>query len=61
VALGAGAAVLIATGVLAPLDVPGVGLTNFIGYVLFSVWLVAFAVVLVRRPATVATSALVAR
>jgi hypothetical protein len=50
VALGGTAAVLIATGVLAPIGVPGVGLTNFGGYVLFSVWLVGFAVILFRRP-----------
>jgi hypothetical protein len=50
VALGFAAAVLIATGVLSPLHVPGVGLTNFAGYVLFSLWLVAFAVLIVRRP-----------
>lgn len=49
-ALGGAAAVLILAGVLSPLHVPGVDLDNFIGYVLWSLWLVAFAVVLVRRP-----------
>jgi hypothetical protein len=48
-ALGGLSAVLIVTGVLSPLDVPGVDLTNFIGYILFSLWLIAFAVVLVVR------------
>ena len=43
---------LILVGVLSPLSVPGVDLANFIGYVLWSLWLVAFAVVLFRRPAT---------
>jgi hypothetical protein len=55
VALGGAAAALIATGVLEPLHVPGVGLTNFIGYVLFSLWLVAFAVLLAARRPAVAT------
>ncbi len=50
VALGGTAAVLIATGVLSPLGVPGVEPANFAGYVLLSLWLIAFAVVLVRRP-----------
>jgi hypothetical protein len=48
--LGAGSAVLILTGVLSPLDLPGVDLANFAGYVLWSLWLIAFAVVLVRAP-----------
>lgn len=38
------AAVLIATGVVEPLDVPGTGGTNFAGYVLWSLWLIAVAV-----------------
>lgn len=50
--LGGVSAVLILAGVLSPLSVPGVDLANFIGYVLWSLWLVAFAVVLFRRPAT---------
>jgi hypothetical protein len=58
-ALGGAAAVLILAGVLSPLHVPGVDLANFVGYVLWSLWLVAFAVVLVRRP-TVPASQLVA-
>lgn len=53
-ALGAAAAILIATGVVSPLGVPGVDLLNFLGYVLWSVWLVAFAIVLLRRPVRVA-------
>lgn len=52
VALGGTSAALIALGVLSPLGLPGVDFANFIGYVLWSLWLVAFAVVLVRRPAT---------
>jgi hypothetical protein len=54
VALGGVSAVLIATGVVSPLGVPGVDFLNFLGYVLFSAWLVAFAVVLLwRRTSTV--------
>jgi hypothetical protein len=32
-----------------------VDLANFIGYVLWSAWLIAFAVVLVRRPRVTST------
>jgi hypothetical protein len=46
--LGAGAAVLIASGVLIPLGVGAAELTNFVGYVAWSGWLVAMAVVLWR-------------
>ncbi|SEL23378.1 DUF4386 family protein [Rhodococcus maanshanensis] len=42
-ALGFGAAALIATGVFAPLDLPGAEQANFAGYLLWSAWLVAFA------------------
>ena len=59
-ALGGAAAVLILAGVLSPLHVPGVDLANFIGYVLWSLWLVAFAIVMVRRPVTAATPRVVA-
>jgi hypothetical protein len=52
--LGATSAVLVLVGVLGPLDLPFVDLANFVGYVLWSVWLVVFAVVLlVRKPAAV--------
>lgn len=49
-ALGAVSAVLILAGVLSPLNVPSVDLANFAGYILWSAWLVAFAVLLLRRP-----------
>jgi hypothetical protein len=45
---GFGAAGLIATGVLVPLEVPATDLTNFAGYVVWSLWLVGAAVVLLR-------------
>jgi hypothetical protein len=50
--LGGTSAVLVLAGVLSPLELPGVNLANFAGYVLWSVWLIAFAVVLLRRPQT---------
>jgi len=49
-ALGAGSAVLILAGVLSPLNLPAIDTANFVGYILWSAWLVAFAVLLVRRP-----------
>ncbi len=49
VALGSGSAALVAVGVLSPLDLPFVDNANFVGYVLWSVWLLAFAAVLVLR------------
>jgi Domain of unknown function (DUF4386) len=49
VVLGGLSAVLIAAGVAVPLHVPGADRANFAGYVLWSVWLVAFAVLLLTR------------
>ena len=46
--LGVVSAVLILTGVLPALQVPGIDL-NFAGYVLWSVWLLVFAVLILRR------------
>ena len=55
IALGAVSAVLVLAGVLSPLDLPMIDLANFIGYVLWSVWLVVFGLLLLlRRPRTVA-------
>jgi Domain of unknown function (DUF4386) len=47
--LGAVAAALVFTGVFSPLDVPVVDTANFFGYVLWSLWLIAFGVVILRR------------
>lgn len=47
--LGAVSAVLILGGVLVPLQLPLVDLGNFIGYILWSVWLVIFAVLILRH------------
>jgi hypothetical protein len=54
-ALGAVAAGLVLVGVLSPLGLPVVDAANFIGYVLWSAWLIALAVVILvheRRRAT---------
>ncbi|MFD6393126.1 DUF4386 family protein [Nocardia sp. NPDC060259] len=44
-------AAAIATGVLVPLGVEPAGLTNFLGYLLWSAWLLAFAALLARHGA----------
>jgi hypothetical protein len=49
-ALGAVSAVLILAGVLSPLHLPVVDRANFIGYVMWSVWLVVFAILILRQP-----------
>jgi len=55
--LGGLAAALVFVGVVSPLDLPIVDTANFFGYVLWSLWLIAFGVVLLvreRQPATAA-------
>ena len=47
--LGAGSAVLVVAGALSPLDLPLIDTANFAGYVLWSIWLIAFAVLLLKR------------
>ncbi len=49
VVLGAASAALVLTGVLSPLNLPVVDTANFIGYVLWSLWLIAFAILLVAH------------
>ncbi len=49
VALGSVSAALVAAGVLSPLDLALVDTANFVGYVVWSVWLLAFAAVLILR------------
>jgi hypothetical protein len=54
-ALGLASAGLILAGVLSPLGLPVIDAANFIGYVLWSLWLIAFAVVVLvhdRRTAS---------
>jgi hypothetical protein len=46
------AAVAILAGVLEPAGVSAAGLVNFAGYVLWSLWLIAFGVLLIRRHPT---------
>jgi hypothetical protein len=58
--LGGASAALVLVGVLSPLDLPVVDTANFAGYVLWSLWLIAFAVVILvheRRRATAPASA----
>jgi hypothetical protein len=53
--MGGASAALVVVGVLSALDLPGVDMANFLGYVLWTVWLVAFAIVILvheRRNAT---------
>jgi hypothetical protein len=47
--LGSLAAALVFVGVISPLDLPVVDTANFFGYVLWSLWLIAFGVVLLVR------------
>ena len=61
-ALGAASAVLVLSGMLSPLDLPVIDTANFVGYVLWSIWLVVFAILLLlRRPRTSAPAATPAR
>jgi hypothetical protein len=46
--LGYAAAVLIVLGVLAALGAPGADVAVFVGYILWSVWLIALGVTLLR-------------
>jgi hypothetical protein len=55
--LGVISAVLVLAGVLSPLDLPVIDTANFIGYVLWSLWLVVFGILLLRRPRTPAPPA----
>ena len=56
-ALGAVAAGLIVSGILTPLHLPLVDTGNFVGYIMWSVWLVTFAIlILLRQPHSGATA-----
>lgn len=60
--LGYASAVLIATGIAVPIGLEVASLTNFAGYVIWCVWLIAMAVVLFRaHPVTATTSNLTPR
>jgi hypothetical protein len=57
--LGAASAALVLIGVLSPLGLPVIDTANFLGYVLWSVWLIALAIVILvheRRRAGVPAS-----
>lgn len=45
---GTVSAAMIACGIVEPFDVPEAGLSNFIGYIVWSGWLVALAVIVLR-------------
>lgn len=47
---------LILAGVFSPLDLPLIDTANFVGYVLWSVWLIALAVLIVREPDAASTT-----
>ena len=47
--LGAVSAVLVFVGVFSPLGLSVIDTANFFGYVLWSLWLIAFAVVILVR------------
>jgi hypothetical protein len=54
--LGTASAGLVLVGVLSPLELPVVDTANFVGYVLWSVWLIALAVVILLRERRVASA-----
>ena len=54
--LGVASAGLVLVGVLSPLDLPVVDTANFVGYVLWSIWLIAFGVVILVRERRVASA-----
>jgi MFS family permease len=47
-ALGLASAAMILAGLLSPLGVPGADLANFLGYLAWSVWLVALGIAIIR-------------
>src|SRR3954467_1753575 len=55
-ALGGAAAVLVLAGVFSPLDVQAVDQANLLGYVLWTVWMISFGVLLLVRGSRVAVS-----
>lgn len=55
--LGGISAALVVVGVFSPLDLSGVDTANFFGYVLWSIWLIAFGVALLVRERRGATTA----
>ena len=56
--LGVVAAALVLVGVLSPLGLPMIDTANFFGYVLWSLWLIAFGVVILVHERRAASSSL---
>ena len=48
--IGMGSAALVATGLVEKAGVEAAGLTNFVGYIAWSLWIIAVGVALIRRP-----------
>jgi hypothetical protein len=48
--VGMASAALVATGLVEKVGVEAAGLTNFVGYIAWSIWIVAVGVALIRRP-----------
>jgi Domain of unknown function (DUF4386) len=55
--LGLASAALVGVGVFSPLDLPLVDTANFFGYILWSVWLIAFGVLILRHERNPASKA----
>ena len=55
--LGGVSAVLVVAGVLSPLGLPVIDTANFLGYILWSLWLIAFGSVLLMRERRAARAA----
>jgi hypothetical protein len=57
--VGMASAALVATGLVEKVGVEAAGLTNFVGYIAWSLWIVAVGVALIRRPQPTAIAAFV--
>ncbi|MEU2252747.1 DUF4386 family protein [Nocardia xishanensis] len=57
ISLGYTCAAMIALGILIPLDLPFTDTANFLGYILWSAWLLLFATLLTTRPQPAAAPA----
>jgi hypothetical protein len=55
--VGMTSAALVATGLLEKAGVESAGLTNFVGYIAWSLWIVAVGVALIRRPGRTSAAA----
>jgi hypothetical protein len=55
--VGVGSAALVATGLVEKVGVEAAGLTNFVGYIAWSLWIIAVGVALIGRPQAAAAPA----